>query len=86
MNQRVPNKNADLLKKISLMGREVTVGIALKCMEFVTCWYNFYWNIGLILKLDENQLEADIKFMCPVGQSPSFYWPEQHDICTLAYN
>jgi len=28
MNQRVPNKNADFLKKISLMGTETSSGIA----------------------------------------------------------
>jgi len=58
----------------------------IKYMEFEACWYNFHWWIGLILKLDENQLEADIKFMCPHGPSPSFYWPEQDDICTIPYN
>ena len=34
-------------------------------MDFVACWYNFYWWVGLILKVNKPQLEVDVKFMCP---------------------
>ena len=38
------------------------------------------------MSVNEHQLETDIKFMCPHGPSPSFYWPEQDDVCTIPYN
>jgi len=38
MNQRVPNKSADLLKKISLMGTE-------HCTIFIRA--HFMWGLGL---------------------------------------
>ena len=46
-------------------------------MDFVACWYNFHWWVGLVLSINELLLEVDVKFMCPHGLSPSFYWPEQ---------
>ena len=36
-----------------------------KSMDFVACWYNFCWWVGLILSVNEPQLEVDVKFMCP---------------------
>ena len=29
------------------------------------CSYNFHWWMGLILSVNEPQLEVDVKFMCP---------------------
>ena len=55
-------------------------------MDFVVFWYNFHCWLGLILSVNEPQLEVNVKFMCPHGPSPSFYWPEQDDICTIPYN
>ena len=55
-------------------------------MDFVACWYNFHWWLGLILSVNESQLEVDVRFMCPHGPSPSFYWPEQDHNCTIPYN
>ena len=34
-------------------------------MDFVACWNNFLWWVGLILSENEPQLEVDVKFMCP---------------------
>ena len=34
-------------------------------MDFVACWYNFHWCVGLILWVNEPQLEDDVKFICP---------------------
>ena len=34
-------------------------------MDFVACWHNFRWWVGLILRANESQLEVDVKFMCP---------------------
>ena len=57
-----------------------------KSMDFVACWYNFHWWMGLVLSVNEPQLEVDVKFMYPHGPSPSFFWPEQDDTCTIPYN
>ena len=56
-----------------------------KSMNFVACWYNFHCWVGLILSV-KPQLEVDVKFIFPHGPSPSFYCPEQNDICTIPYN
>ena len=34
-------------------------------MDSVACWYNFHCWVGLILSVNEPQLEVDVKFMCP---------------------
>ena len=34
-------------------------------MDFVACWYNFHWCVGLILWVNEPQLEDNVKFICP---------------------
>ena len=34
-------------------------------MDFLACWYNFHWWVGLILRVNEPQLEVNVKFMCP---------------------
>ena len=31
-------------------------------MDFVACWYNFHWSVGLILRVNEPKLEDDVKF------------------------
>ena len=54
-------------------------------MNFVACWYNFYRWVGLILSVNEPQLEVYVKFMRPHSPSPSFYCSEQDDICTIPY-
>ena len=33
-------------------------------MDFLACWYNWHWCVGLILRVNEPQLEDD-KFICP---------------------
>ena len=44
-----------------------------KSMDFVACWYNFHGWVGLVLSVNEPQLEVDVKFMYPHGPSPSFF-------------
>ena len=34
-------------------------------MNFVACWDNFHWCVSLILRVNEPQLEDDVKFICP---------------------
>ena len=50
----------------------------IKIMDFVECWYNFHWWVGLILSVNEPQLEADVKFM-----SPQLYMAHQHHLICL---
>ena len=34
-----------------------------KSIGFVACWYKCHWWVGLILSVNEPQLEVDVKFM-----------------------
>ena len=43
-----------------------------KALDFVSCYYDNYWWIGLILEKDDHQEDSHIKFMHPHGPSPSF--------------
>ena len=57
-------------------------------MDFVACWYNFHWCVGLILRVNELQLEDDVKFICPQPRMAHYYHfvtclHEQDDICTV---
>ena len=51
-----------------------------KPLDFVSCYYDNYWWIGLILEKDDHQEDSRIKFMNPHGPSPSFVWPSFEDI------
>ena len=42
-------------------------------MDFVACWYNLHWCVGLILRVNEPQLEDDVKFICPQPHMPHHY-------------
>ena len=46
-----------------------------KALDFVSCYYDNYWWIGLILEKDDHQENSCIKFMHPHGPSSSFVWP-----------
>ena len=39
-------------------------------MDFVACWYNFHWCVGLILRVNESQLEDNVKSILPVCPQP----------------
>ena len=57
-----------------------------KALDFVSCYYDNYWWIGLILEKDDHQEDSHIKFMHPSGPSPSLVWPSFEDICWLPNN
>ena len=44
-----------------------------KSMNFVACWYNFHRCVGLILRVNEPQLEDDVKFICPQPRIAHYY-------------
>ena len=52
-----------------------------KALTFVSCYYDNYWWIGLILEKVDHQEDSRIKSMHPHGPSPSFVWPSFEDIC-----
>ena len=52
-----------------------------KALDFVSCYYDNYWWIGLVLEKDDHQEDSRIKFMHPHGPSPSFVWSSLENIC-----
>ena len=59
---------------------------SVKSLDFVSCYYEEHWWIGLVLEKDEEQEDLRIKFMHPHGPSPSFVWPSTEDLCWVLYN
>ena len=57
-----------------------------KALDFVSCHYDNYWQICLILEKDDHQEDSHIKFMHPHGPSPSFVQPSFKDICWVPNN
>ena len=57
-----------------------------KALDFVSCYYDNYWWIGLILEKDDHQEDSRVKFMHPYRPSPSFVWPSFEDICWVPNN
>ena len=56
-------------------------------MDFVACWYNFHWLVGLILGVNEPQMEVDVKFMCPLPHIAHYHhFISLSNICTVSYN
>ena len=55
-------------------------------MDFVSCSYNFQWWVGLILSVNEPQLEVDVKFMCPQPHMVhQHHFISLSKICTVPY-
>ena len=52
-----------------------------KALDFVSCYYDNYCWIGLVLGKDDHQEDSRIKFMHPDGASPSFVRFSFEDIC-----
>ena len=57
-----------------------------KPLDFVSCYYDNYWWIGLNLEKDDLQEDSHIKFMHSHGPSPSFVWPSFKNICWVPNN
>ena len=44
--------------------------------DFVSCFYENTWWIGLVMEIDDEQTHACVKFMHPHGRARSYHWPE----------
>ena len=55
-------------------------------LNFVCCYYDNYWCIGLALGKDNHQQDSCIKFMHSHGTSPSFLWPSFKNIYWVPNN
>ena len=52
--------------------------------NYIACKYDGRWWIGLILKVDTVQLDAQVKFMHPPGPANTFFWPLKDDVCWVS--
>ena len=57
-----------------------------KALDFVSCYYDNYWWIGLILEKDDHQEDSRIKFMHPHETNPSLVWPSFENISWVPNN
>ena len=57
-----------------------------KVLDYVSCYYDNYWWINLVLEKDDHHEDLHIWFMHPHGQSLSFVWPSFEDFCWAPKN
>ena len=57
-----------------------------KIQDYVAVVYDNHWWIGLVEALEEETLEAKVKFMTPHGPRKSFYWPARDDTCFVPFS
>ena len=57
-----------------------------KALDFVSCYYDNHWWIGVVLEKNDQQEDFHIKFMYPNGPSLSFVLPSFKDICCIPNN
>ena len=50
-------------------------------MTFVTCFYNSFWWVGLVIQVDVEQGDVKVDIMFPHGPHKTFNWPETEDSC-----
>ena len=56
-------------------------------MNYVACCYNFKWWIGIILSINEEWQDAEVKFLHPHGPAEKFFWPQDRDdICHVPFS
>ena len=53
--------------------------------KFVSCRYDTFWWIGIIIDIDEEAGDLKIKFLHPHGPNKNFYWPSKDDICYVPF-
>ena len=57
-----------------------------KRMDFVACYYDMHWWIGLLEDINRENKDCKIKFMHPHGPAASFCWPIMDDICWVPFD
>jgi len=53
----------------------------LQQFNYISCKYDAFWWVGMIVEIDQTQQDIKIKFMHPHGPSMKFSWPPRDDIC-----
>lgn len=50
---------------------------------FIACTHENLWYFGIITNVSNNDREVMVKFIQPVGPSPSFKWPKRDDVSDM---
>ena len=50
-------------------------------LDYLSCLYDNKWWVGIIINVDKEEEDVQVKFMHPSGPSRSFQWPHVDDIC-----
>ena len=64
----------------------VELEMTVKPMEYVSCAYDGYWWIGIVVECDDNEKDRKIKFFHPHGPCKQFSWPQTDDVCWIPNN
>ena len=63
--------------------KAITNVIELRVSAYVSCIYNTFWWIGLILEVDVELGDVKIDFLHPHGPRKTFTWPVGGDTCHI---
>ena len=55
-------------------------------MDFVACYHDMHWWIGLIEDINREKTDCKTKFMHPHGQAARFCWPVMDNICWVPFD
>ena len=50
-------------------------------LSYISCFYNSFGWVGLMNKVDEEQVDVNVQFMHPHGPWKTFNWPQGSDSC-----
>ena len=73
----------DLVKGKECLPEEDSIKI--KISDFIVCYYDEEIWIGLVDDLDDENEDAQVKFMHPNYPSRSYSWPRREDICFVPF-
>ena len=51
--------------------------------EYVACYYNSGWWVGLVQDVNCDEKDAEIIFLHPAGPSNCFTWAKRKDVCLV---
>ena len=51
--------------------------------EYVACYYNSGWWVGLVQDVNCDEKDVEIIFLHPPGPSNSFTWAKRKDVCLV---
>ena len=52
--------------------------------EYIACYYDSNWWIGLIQEINQEERDVKINFMHPSVPSKSFTWPDRRNTCWVS--